>query len=136
MTRRRHKIFVSHGWADRWVAQQIALRLTRDCGCATFLDAFNVEKGDDIETKIFAELDSCHELVMLLTPWAADRNWLWVEAGAARMKNIRIVAVLYGLTLSDLDKEKGGKTFLGAKNIVDINELESYFVEVCKRAAR
>lgn len=136
MPERLYKVFVSHGWADKWVAEQIARRLYFDCGCQTFIDVFDVLKGDDIETRIFDEMQNCQELVVLLTPWAADRNWLWVEVGAARMAGLRIVAVLYGLTLSDLDKDKGGRTFLGSKNILDINEFETYFGEIQKRAMK
>ena len=125
---------MSHGWADKWVAEQIALRLQRDCGCETFIDVFDIAKGDDIEDRVFDGLATCHELVVLLTPWAVDRNWLWVEIGAARRDGLRIVAVLYGISLTDIDRDKGGKTFLGSKNVVEINDLESYFTEVKARA--
>jgi TIR domain len=136
MVKKQRRVFVSHGWADKWVAEQVARRLAKDCNCETFIDVFDVAKGDDIEARIFEEIPKCDELVALLTPWAADRNWLWVEMGAARMAGLRIVAVLYGLSLSDIDKDRGGRTFLGAKNLVDINDLETYLTEVAKRAAK
>lgn len=129
-----YRVFISHGRADRWLAEQIARRLREDCGCGTFIDVFDVAKGDDIEQRIFEELPSCQELLALLTPWSADRNWVWVEIGAARGHRLRVVAVLYGLTLDELDREKGGKAFLGAKNVLEINELDTYLSEVAKRA--
>ena len=136
MAKRKHTVFVSHGWADKWVAEQIALRLQRDCGCRTFIDVFDIEKGDDIAGRIREELPHCHELVVLFTPWSVNRKWLWVELGAAWFGGLRIAAVLYGLTLEDIDREYGGKTFLGAKNLVDINDLETYLSEVKRRATR
>ena len=81
-------------------------------------------------------MPKCDELIALLTPWSADRNWVWIEIGAARALGLRVVAVLYGLTLSDLDKDKGGKGFLGAKNIVEINDFDAYLQQVSKRAAK
>jgi predicted RNase H-related nuclease YkuK (DUF458 family) len=136
MVKKNYRIFVSHGGDDKWVAEQIARRLKNDCGCEIFLDVFDVEKGDDIEGRVFDELPHCQELVALLTPWAANRNWVWIEIGAARALGLRVVAILYGLTLADLDKEKGGKAFLGAKNVVEINDVETYLTQVSRRAAK
>lgn len=127
-----HKIFISHGWADRWVASQIERRLV-ELGAQTFIDMMVIEKGDDIEERIFSELPTCEELIALFTPWSVDRNWVWVEIGAARALGKRVVAVLYQVDLALLEREKGGSTFLRAKNAVDINELESYFLEVARR---
>lgn len=101
-----------------------------------YLDVFDIEKGDDFEERIFGEMPSCKELVALLTPWSADRNWVWIEIGAARALGLRVVAVLYGLTLSDIDKDKGGKGFLGSKNIVEINDLDAYLTQVAKRRGK
>ena len=41
--------------------------------------------------------------------------------------------MLYGVTLEDLDREKGGRVFLGSTNIADINEMETYLVELKRR---
>ena len=136
MAKGLYKVFVSHGWTDKWVAEQIARRLEVECSCKTFIDVFDIEKGDDIEDRIFGELPKCKELIALLTPWSADRNWVWIEIGAARARGLRVVAVLYGLSLADLDKDKGGKGFLGAKNIVDINELDDYLLQIARRAKK
>lgn len=118
------------------MAEQIALRLQRDCGCDTFIDVFDVEKGDDIEDRVFKELPTCRELVVLFTPWSVDRNWLWIEIGAARNAGLRIITVLYNITLDEIDRLKGGKAFLGSKNVVEINDMEVYLAEVKKRAKK
>lgn len=127
------RVFVSHGWADRWVAEQLAWRIRNDCGADVFVDVFDIEKGDDFETRIFSELRRCQELVVLLTPWSVDRNWVWVEIGAARALELRIVPVLYKVSLDDIERERGGKTFLGGKNIVEINEIDDYLLELARR---
>ena len=131
----RHKVFISHGWADKWVALQIE-RCVAECGCEKFVDVFDIEKGDDIADRIRAEIPTCDELLALLTPWSADRNWVWTEIGAAWGQGKRIIAVLYGISLDELDSEKGGKIFLGAKNIVEINELDTYLTQLKARALK
>lgn len=126
-----YRVFLSHAWADRWLAEQIAGRIER-CGAAVFLDVFDIKKGDDIEDRIFEAIRNVEELLVLLTPWAVDRNWLWVEIGAARMLDRRIVPVLYQTSLESLDA-RGGPTFLRAKNMVDINDLDAYLDELTRR---
>ena len=130
-----YRVFSSHGWTDKWVAEQIAARI-QAAGAETFLDVFDIEKGDDFEERIFGEMPSCKELVALLTPWSVDRNWVWVEIGAARAFGLCVVVVVYGLTLSDLENDRGGKVFLGAKNIAEINDLNAYLAQISKRVAK
>jgi hypothetical protein len=127
-----YRIFISHGWADQWVAAQIEHQV-RELGATTFIDINDIERGDDIEDRIFAEMPGCDELLVLFTPWAVDRNWVWVEIGAARGLKKRIIAVLYQVDLSTIERDKGGSTFLRSKNAVDINELDTYFRELKKR---
>jgi hypothetical protein len=124
-----YRVFLSHAWADRWLAGQIARRIGSDCRATVFIDVFDVKKGDDIEDRIFEAMLGTDELVVLLTPWSVDRNWLWVEIGAARALGRRIVPILYQVTLETLDA-KGGPTFLRAKTMVDVNELETYLAEL------
>jgi hypothetical protein len=126
-----YRIFVSHGGADSWLAGQIAVRL-RECGVATFLDNNDLSKGDDFKDVIRTEVARSEELVALFTPWSMQRNWVWVEIGAAWMSQKRLVTVLYQVTLADLDRA-GGRAVLNDLNLVQINELERYFEEVRAR---
>jgi hypothetical protein len=127
-----YEVFLSHASADQWVAEQIAARIRDGCGASVFLDAFDIKKGDDIEDRIFDAMSRADELVVLLTPWAIDRNWLWVEIGAARALERRIVPILYQVTLAAIE-DKGGATFLRAKNVVEINDIDRYFSELKRR---
>jgi hypothetical protein len=40
---------------------------------------------------------------------------------------------MYEVDLATIEREKGGSTFLRSRNIVDINELETYFLELANR---
>ena len=57
---------------------------------------------------------------------------VWVEIGAAWGREKRIVAVLYRVTLEELDAS-GGRAILEDINLVQINHIEEYFAEVGKR---
>jgi len=130
-----YRVFISHGWDDRWLASQIDRRIQELRG-TTFIDLSVIEKGDDIEERIFGEMPNCDEVLVVFTPWSVDRNWVWVEIGAARALGKRVVAVFYQVDLSTLEREKGGSTFLRAKNAVDINDMESYFTELARRISK
>ena len=114
------------------MASQIARRITQDTTAETFLDVFDIAKGDDFETKIFGVLPQCNELVALLTPWSVSRNWVWTEIGAARVLGKRILGVLYGVSIETLSSE-GGMACLSSKNVLSINEIETYLAELKKR---
>src|SRR5437762_7452588 len=93
MTRRVKKkrlVFVSHSARDTWVARQIAREIA-NCGAEPFLDEAEVEVGDDFEEKIITSLDKADELVVLMTPWALERPYVWAELGAAWSRRIPIV---------------------------------------------
>ena len=77
-----YRVFISHGWHDRWIAKQMARQIA-DAGATPFFDIFEIKKGDRIEAKVEEGLGSADELVALLTPWSVDRNWVWVEIAGA-----------------------------------------------------
>ncbi len=126
------RVFISHGKGDAWVAAQIAARV-RSCGSATFLDETDIAKGDDFKKRVHAEIGRCHELVALFTPWSAQRFWVWVEVGAAWGQGKRVVAVLYGVTVDDLERLGGSKAILEDINIVGLNDFDAYLQELSKR---
>jgi hypothetical protein len=127
-----YKVFVSHGKPDIWIAGQIA-RLIKDCGAVTFLDETDVNRGDNFKQVILREITHSSELVALFTPWSAQRSWVWAEVGAAWGQEKRIVAVLYGITVGELEKLSGGKAMLEDINILDLNNFDSYLGELRER---
>jgi hypothetical protein len=114
-----------------WIAKQISRCIT-DAGALSFLDAYDLATGDDIESRIWENLKVCDELVALFTPQSDRRSWVWMEIGAARAMNKRVSAVLYGLTVEDLEREHGGGSVLRllARNL---NEIDLYFDELRAR---
>ena len=77
----RYTVFISHAGTDTWVATQIAAHINEHAD--TFLDEANVDFGDDFEAIILAQLRDSQEMVVLLTPWALHRPYIWLEIGAA-----------------------------------------------------
>lgn len=75
-------VFLSHSSKDTWVAKQVAREIS-SCGATPFLDEADIDAGSDFEEDILAFLEKAHELVVLLTPWALDRPYIWAELGAA-----------------------------------------------------
>jgi hypothetical protein len=127
-------VFVSHDGRDTWVAKQIA-RAIRESGASPFLDEAEVDVGDDFELRILDFLEQADELLVLLTPWALDRPYVWAEIGAAWGRRIPIVGVLYGMTAAELQIRPGIPVFLKKRDLIDMNEIDKYFEELTKRAA-
>jgi hypothetical protein len=125
-----YKVFVSHGAEDRWVAAQVAKSI-REIGATVFLDETDIPKGADFKKSIHGEIATSRELVALFTPWSARRSWLWIEIGAAWGQEKPVIAVFYGMGVSDL--EESGQGILEAINILSLNEFDSYLTELAER---
>src|SRR5712671_1494267 len=89
-----YRVFVSHATRDRWIAERIA-DLLRARGARTFLDVYDIEKGDDIPESIHRELNRADELVALLTSASQQRAWVWAEIAVVWGRGKRIVAVMH-----------------------------------------
>jgi hypothetical protein len=74
------RIFISHASSDSWVARQLAAHI-RGFGADTFLDCEHIQHGDDFEEKIIDAAGDCTELLVLFTPTASDRKYVWLEIG-------------------------------------------------------
>jgi len=125
-------VFVSHSSQDTWVARQIA-REIQDSGAKPFLDEAEVDAGADFEEDILDFLERAHELVVLLTPWALDRPYVWAELGAAWGRRIPIVALLLGITPSELQKRPGTPVFLKKRDLLQLNEVDTYLEQLKSR---
>ena len=128
----KHLEFISHSGADTWVARQISHECSR-AGAETFLDEAKIAVGADFETEILTALDKASELLVLLTPWALERPYVWMEIGAAWGRRISIAVVLHGMTASDLQIKAGVPVLLKQRNLIDINSLDRYFGELKTR---
>ncbi len=129
----KHLIFISHSSKDAWVAKQIARWIT-DCGATPFLDEAGVEIGEDFDDRILVSLNQANELLVLLTPWALERPYIWAELGVAWGRQIPIVVVLHGVTSQELQTQPSVPLFVKKRNLIDINELDTYFRQLTARA--
>lgn len=127
-------VFISHSSKDTWVAKQIA-RAVSDCGAAVFLDEADIAVGDDFEEKIVAALEQADELLVLLTPWALDRPYIWVELGGALMRKLPIIVVLHGMTVTDFQSRAAIPVFLKKRHLLEINDIDRYFQQLKARVA-
>lgn len=132
MPRHRYRVFVSHGSDDSWIAAQVA-KCVRDVGADTFLDETNIPKGANFKQIIHREIALSNEVVALFTPWSARRSWVWIEIGAAWGQDKPVVAVFYGMDFSDLEESGQGKGILDDLNVLQLNGIEKYFVELASR---
>jgi hypothetical protein len=115
-----------------WVAEQIARRI-EDCGASAFLDRRDIVAGDDFKERIREEIPKCAELLALFTPWSRRRAWVRHEIGMADALRKRIVCVFYKVSTADFDPEDDGVGPLQGLNIVQLNELDTYFQALRKR---
>ncbi len=133
MTRRdKYLVFLSHSARDTWVAKQIASHIQR-AGATVFLDEAAIEIGADFEREILDSLNRAHELVVLLTPWALDRPYVWAELGVAWGRRIQIVGLLHGLNASDVQGKPGIPVFLKQRNLILLNDTEKYLQQLARR---
>jgi len=133
--RKKRLVFISHSSRDTWVAKQIAREIT-DCGAVPFLDEADIETGAEFEDAILAFLSRAHELVVLLTPWALDRSYIWAEIGAAWGRRIPIVAVLHGVTPQELQARPGVPVLIKKRNLIDLNDIDGYLKQLRGRASK
>ena len=126
------KVFISHASNDLWVAKQLA-KSVRDCGAETFLDAENIDHGDEFDEVIINEADNSSEMLVLFTPIASERKYVWLEIGMFLSARKRIVAVLYGVSKSDIAKDENTPAVLKKIDSVDLNDVDSYFGQLSER---
>ncbi len=122
-------VFVSHSGEDTWVAKQVA-RAIADCGATPFLDEAEIDVGADFEDDILTFLSRADELVVLITPWALKRPYVWAELGAAWGRRIPIIGLLHGLTAAELHAREGVPLLLKKRDLLPLNEIDVYLAQL------
>lgn len=131
----RRLVFVSHSGQDTWVAKQIAREIERS-GAKAFLDEAEIDAGADFEEDIRNFLERADELVVLLTPWALDRPYVWIELGAAWGRRIPIVALLLGITPGELQSRPGVPVLLKKRDLLELNDIQTYLDQLQRRSTK
>ncbi len=128
-------VFISHSGEDTWVARQIAAGIER-CGARTFLDVSCIQFADDPDQRIAEAVAEAAELVVLLTPWAIERPWVWVEISLAhyhRKPPCPMIVLLHGLSRSDFLAIEKVPAFLKQEDIIPLNRIDDYFADLARR---
>jgi hypothetical protein len=129
MRQAEYLVFVSHSARDTWVAKQIAKEVL-ECGATPFLDEADIEVGQDFDDAIRDFLNRAHELIVLLTPWALERPYVWSEIGGAWLRGLPIIPLLHGLTANELQIRPGVPVFLKSRDMIDLNDISLYFSQL------
>ena len=126
--RKNYRVFVSHATADKWFATVLCEKIEA-AGASTIRDDRDINGGDDIPEAIRRELKRCDEFVVLLTPQSVKRQWVLLEVSAVwgRSKRVRIVSVLYHVTVNPIP------AIIKSAKAVPLNELDDYLNELAKR---
>ena len=132
--RERPRVFISHASTDAWVARQIE-SYVRNLGADTFLDCEHIYHGDDFEERIITAAADCTELLVLFTPTAKDRKYVWLEIGMFLGVRKRIVGALYGVKKEDIATDQFTPVAIKRIDSVELNNIESYFAELAQRVA-
>lgn len=127
-------VFVSHSGEDTWVARQIAREISLR-GAQPFLDEADVDVGAEFEEDIRDFLDKADELLVLFTPWALERPYVWAEIGAAWIRRIPIIVVLHGLTRREFQAQPNAPIFLKKRDIIPLNDIDQYFEQLGTRVS-
>ena len=127
-----HQVFISHSSRDTWVARQISARIA-GCGGSSFLDEADIQYGDNFDKEIIDAAKASDELLVLLTPWATDRPYIWIEIGLFLGDDKRIVGVLHGLEKKDISTDERIPVLLKGIDMVGINDLDDYFGQLSSR---
>jgi hypothetical protein len=127
-------VFISHGGEDTWIAKQIARGIS-ERGGQPFLDQADIAIGANFEDEIRRFLGVAHELVVLFTPWSIDRPYVWMEIGAAWIRELPVVVILLGLTPDDLRRMPKMPAYLEKRAMIQLNDVEGYLDQVGKRVA-
>ncbi|UCH97703.1 MAG: toll/interleukin-1 receptor domain-containing protein [Candidatus Aminicenantes bacterium] len=128
----KYKVFISHSSKDTWVARQIA-KYIENLGADAFLDEADIDYGDDFEKRILEAVRTSHELLVLLTPWALKRYYIWLEIGAIWGLGRRVIGILHGLSPNELVTQEGTPALLKRIDLLDINNIDTYFEQLKRR---
>jgi hypothetical protein len=125
-------VFVSPASEDTWVAKQIAREIEAS-GAYTFLDDADVDIGGEFEEDIRSFLARADELLVLLTPWALERSYVWIEIGTAMFRGIPIIVVLHGLSPRQFQAHPKVPVGIKRRNVIGLNDIDRYFYQLKRR---
>lgn len=73
--------------------------------------------------------------MVLFTPWAFERTYVWGEIGAAWLRRIPIIVVLHGLSAKDFQAHPNAPVFLKKRDIIRLNNIDEYLQQLSNRVS-
>lgn len=127
-----YRLFFSHGGDDTYVVEHFLKPKVERSGAIVFLDAGQIQYGDDFRQLILEELAQCEELLVLFTKSSLSRPWVLAEIGATLIRRKRIVAITYGPTETEL-QQLGVLSLLGTNSILNLEDFDNYVNQLHSR---
>jgi hypothetical protein len=123
-----YQVFISHATADKWLAKVLCEKIEA-AGATTFRDDRDIQGGDDIPEEIRRQIKQSKEVVVLLTPQSAGRQWVILEVGAAWgwSKRIRILFIMYHVSVDPIPE------MIKNKKAISLNDFDQYTNELAER---
>jgi hypothetical protein len=123
-----YQVFISHATADKWLAKVICEKI-EGCGATYFRDDRDIQGGDDIPDAIRLQIKKSRELLVLLTPTSAGRQWVTLEIGAAWgwSRRSRVVVILDHVTVDS------APDIIKSKKAISLNDFDNYLKELAER---
>jgi hypothetical protein len=134
-TQKKWLVFSSHSHVDSWIAKQLASKIEAE-GANTFLDQLHIAAGEDFEARILEALKQADELLVLFTPWGQASRFVWMEIGAAWLRGIPILPVVYGLSVDELIAQPGFPITLKKRDMISLDQIEEYLSQLKKRISK
>jgi len=124
-----YRVFFSHSHKDRWIARQ-CVRSIEERGkgrIRVFLDEKDIQVGESIPESVRANIEQCHELVVLLSEVSKDRPWVLIEVGAAWGLRKPIMVVLDKIGLNEMPD------IIRHHKAIDLNDFDQYLEQLSSR---
>ena len=104
-----YKVFISHSSRDQGIVISLANLLSK-FGVKVFVAEWYLAPGEQIDTRIFKEIETSNCVVVLLTQEGIRSNWVQQEVGYAISKDRHIIPLVEkGTKVGDLAALQGKK---------------------------
>lgn len=104
-----YKVFISHSSRDQGIVISLANLLSK-FGVEVFVAEWYLAPGEQIDTRIFREIETSNCVVVLLTQEGIRSNWVQQEVGYAISKDRHIIPLVEkGAKKGDLAALQGKK---------------------------
>jgi hypothetical protein len=124
----RYNVFVSHATYDKFLAKTLCEKIeSLSPEVVTFRDDRDINGGDRIPQAVASAIRSCDEIVVILTPESASREWIITEIAMAFILDKRIVPILYHVDAAKIPQII--RDFRGFR----LDELDEYLEDLLTR---